>query len=498
MSLLYRRYVLFIFIFAGFIAGCSRAGHNTDIEKRNFESTAVMEDEWMGVYYEGKKIGYIHTTTEDGLLDGRPSNRIKSHAMVEMNISGENSVTKLDQTAYLDENGLMLSFEYDQSIMGHRMFVRGERRDDKLVVAVNAGGDERKRSFPFSKNLYTSALLKHALLKRGLFVGDEMEFSLFLEPLLAVAQVKIRVVATERGFVEGKETDIYTVEESFKGIKGSLLITAEGLTLEEVSPNGFKLLRESEEEAKAEVKPLSITDFLLASRIEIERPLENPRSLKKLKLKIMNVPESFAVIDDDHQKVVKVEKEGEGMSYTFSINVKEPPEYLPEEKDLLLPLKGDFSRYLASDHVINADNAIIVKRSKKIVDGEKAAFKAVQKIYDWVFNNIDKKLIDTVSAVDTLKSGEGECQAHANLFAALARAAGIPTKVISGIVYSEDFGGFMYHAWNEVYLGQWISVDPTMGEFPADATHLKLAEGGMEEQIKIMALVGKVKAEILN
>ena len=39
-------------------------------------------------------------------------------------------------------------------------------------------------------------------------------------------------------------------------------------------------------------------------------------------------------------------------------------------------------------------------------------------------------------------------------------------------------GRFYYHAWAEVMLQRWVGVDPTLGQFPTDATHLRLVTGG--------------------
>ena len=55
---------------------------------------------------------------------------------------------------------------------------------------------------------------------------------------------------------------------------------------------------------------------------------------------------------------------------------------------------------------------------------------------------------------------------------------------------------FYYHAWPEVQLGgptDWVPVDPTFGQFPADATHLKVVNGDLDKQIEIMGMIGKVK-----
>jgi len=91
----------------------------------------------------------------------------------------------------------------------------------------------------------------------------------------------------------------------------------------------------------------------------------------------------------------------------------------------------------------------------------------------------------------------GDCNEHAALFAALARNATIPTRIVAGVTFHE--GAFYYHAWNEVCLDdQWYSLDTTKDQFPADLSHIKFVEGETSEQIKIGALLGKLKIELID
>ena len=58
---------------------------------------------------------------------------------------------------------------------------------------------------------------------------------------------------------------------------------------------------------------------------------------------------------------------------------------------------------------------------------------------------------------------------------------------------------FRSHAWNEVCLnGEWISLDTTKNQLPADLTHIKFVQGETNEQIKIGALLGRLKIEVLG
>ena len=84
----------------------------------------------------------------------------------------------------------------------------------------------------------------------------------------------------------------------------------------------------------------------------------------------------------------------------------------------------------------------------------------------------------------------------------MARSIGLPSRIAVGLVFMH--GAFYYHAWPEVYIadgehrGLWLPVDPTLNQFPADATHLRLARGGLEKQAAILPLLGRLRMTVLD
>ncbi len=85
------------------------------------------------------------------------------------------------------------------------------------------------------------------------------------------------------------------------------------------------------------------------------------------------------------------------------------------------------------------------------------------------------------SALDTINRRAGDCTEAAVLLAAFGRASGIPTRVVSGLVYSRaSYHGvanaFMPHSWTLAYVdGHWRSFDLALNEF--DSTHIALTVG---------------------
>jgi hypothetical protein len=55
-------------------------------------------------------------------------------------------------------------------------------------------------------------------------------------------------------------------------------------------------------------------------------------------------------------------------------------------------------------------------------------------------------------------------------------------------VYIDEGGG----------RGLWLPVDPTLNEFPADATHVRLARGGLDKQAAILPMIGRIKMRVLD
>ncbi len=78
----------------------------------------------------------------------------------------------------------------------------------------------------------------------------------------------------------------------------------------------------------------------------------------------------------------------------------------------------------------------------------------------------------------------------------MARSLGLPARTAVGLVYVNE--AFFYHAWPEVWLGEWVAVDPTFGQFPADAAHIRFVIGGLAQQVEIIRLIGRLNIEVLD
>jgi transglutaminase-like putative cysteine protease len=121
----------------------------------------------------------------------------------------------------------------------------------------------------------------------------------------------------------------------------------------------------------------------------------------------------------------------------------------------------------------------------------------LHRLVAWIQTHIEKRpVLSLPDALNTLDQGRGDCNEHAVLLAALARAAGFPAQVEAGLVYHE--GRFLYHAWNRVYIDRWITVDALFGQIPADVSHVRFARGTTQEQLDILPLLGNLGIEVVK
>jgi transglutaminase-like putative cysteine protease len=168
------------------------------------------------------------------------------------------------------------------------------------------------------------------------------------------------------------------------------------------------------------------------------------------------------------------------------------------EAQYTLPMGGRqlLRRYTRSEPTAESGNPEIVRLMLRIVGGASDPRVAAERINRWVFDSVNKHVAFGIpDALRVLHSRVGDCKEHTQLFVALARSAGVPTRIASGLVYLD--GKFYYHVWPEIFLEGWVAVDPTFGQFPADAAHVRFLLGGLDRQAEVVRLIATLRIDVL-
>jgi hypothetical protein len=150
-----------------------------------------------------------------------------------------------------------------------------------------------------------------------------------------------------------------------------------------------------------------------------------------------------------------------------------------------------------AEPLVQSNHPDIVRLARRLARGQRDPRVVAERINRWVYDSLTKRITFGIpSALQVLRARSGDCNEHAQLFVALARAAGIPARVDAGLGYID--GKFYYHAWPEIFLHDWVSVDPTFGQFPADAAHLRFTIGGLGRQAEMIRLMGRLKIDVIQ
>jgi transglutaminase-like putative cysteine protease len=167
------------------------------------------------------------------------------------------------------------------------------------------------------------------------------------------------------------------------------------------------------------------------------------------------------------------------------------------------PAPLDLDKYLRPEPFIESDAPEIRAEAERLVQGVTGTRARAERLTREINSLVEKRpTVSLPSALEVLRTKVGDCNEHTVLFVAMARSLGIPARINVGVAYVH--GAFYYHAWPEVYIdegkgrGLWLPVDPTFNQFPADATHVRLARGGLDKQTAILPLVGKVQMTVVD
>jgi hypothetical protein len=152
--------------------------------------------------------------------------------------------------------------------------------------------------------------------------------------------------------------------------------------------------------------------------------------------------------------------------------------------------------FLDPEPLLEVNHPTIAALATRLRGGDTDPRVVAQRINRWVYDSLKETItIGVPSALATLEARRGDCNEHTQLAVALLRAAGVPARVAAGLAYVD--GKFYYHAWPEIWLERWVAIDPTFGQFPADASHLRLTVGGLGRQAELLRLMGPLKIDVL-
>ncbi|MHB8173404.1 MAG: transglutaminase-like domain-containing protein [Nitrospirota bacterium] len=441
---------------------------------------AAPYEEWAGIYLGKEKMGYEHLKAEE--VPG--GFKITDEMTAGLTVLGTVQEIKTKTASLTDGSYRLKSFHFSMKSGFADSEIDGTVEGNTLRLKTGPGPSDLKKIKLNKKPFLTSGA---DLYLQGLKLkaGDNFALPLFDPSSLSLHNMKASVEAVEQMKEGAALVPVYRVQESYSGIDGTDWISPGRGALKSTGPMGFTFVKETREQA-LDMNANAPPDITALTSVPAEGiAIADSRSLSFMKARLDGADFTGMTLNGGRQ----------GFSNGILTTKKEDMSGI---KPARLPVNGPgLEKFLEPQPFVQSKDPEIIKKAGEIVGQDRDAQDAARKLLDWVYDNLRKYPSAGIpDALEVLHNLSGDCNEHATLYLALARAAGIPARMDSGLVLMD--GRFYYHAWNEVYIGKWVTVDPTFGQFPADASHIRLAEGGLDSQVELLKAVGKLKVKVLE
>lgn len=432
---------------------------------------------WLATYLMGKKVGWTVTKCVP-IADGF---RFDNITKLTVGMMGKVQRVSFRSRVITNPDWTLRSFEFELGSQDGSFKTTGMVKDGYLIWNDNKA--EKVPRVRLTRQIYPIEALGRVVVEAHPETGAKLNYLTFDGAVMDTLPAVVTVLGREVLNSDDRASSVLKVRVKRAKTETTVWLDEKGMTIKEETPMGLNSKRVSEKEALSGEVAYPV-DLLRLFAVRVDTVIQHPESVRMVAMEVSGIDTAEFNLDWGYQRVIS--------RSPLLIEIGIP--LIPQE--IKLPLVGE-TAYLKSSVLIQVDAEPIKIKAREIIAGTDDAIIAAERIMNWVYRSLKKEAVASLpNALDVLQSLKGDCNEHSVLYAALARAVGIPCKVVVGLVYLD--GAFYYHAWNEVYLNQWVPVDATFGEFPANALHLKLAEGDLSQQAEVLGLVKKIGIKVLR
>jgi hypothetical protein len=442
--------------------------------------TPLAGEAWMGVYYQDQKVGY---TRESISADGEGF-EFSEESLLRLTVLNAPQTVRTRVSGHATRDYALRDVQFELSSGVGNLSASGVVQGPALRLTLRTGKEASEQTLPLSEPVYLPSTLRASIGGETLQPGTQLAALVFDPMTLKNERMHVTVEGEETVPHSRTGTRAWRVREEFHGLQTTAWIDHTGGVLREEGPMGFTLVRETADQALhgGWTTTGAALDLVASAAVPVAQPIDDPRHRRTLRLRLSGIALDGVPSDDEQRRDGAV------------VTIVRPD--VASLESYALPYHAGHATELAPTAFLQSDHPRIRALARQILGDERDARRAAVLLNDWVYAHLRKvPTISIPNALQVLDMGEGDCNEHATLLAALGRAAGLPTRVVAGAVYLD--GAFFYHAWCEVWLGRWVPIDPALHQFPADATHIKFVTGDLDEQMAMLGIIGRLGIEVV-
>jgi len=446
-----------------------------------------------------QQVGYSSTTIDT--LGGGTTIRVEHVFVLDVPALGKLRHTTARSTTMLSRalrvQSVAATFDGDLGQFAAHAQVLG---DTVLAVAIITAGDSQTTRIPLEGPITLPALLPLRLAFGGELKSGRSYTARLFDPLLLTARDVTARIAAESTFVVSDSADLdsttmtwvplhfdtvraFRIDHNANGVATHSWIDAQGRLVSAATDPGFDMERAAFEIVYENFRHRD------TARIARNSAIPGPNDIVPLTALAAGVhgnPVARARL-----RLRRNDRDTVELAQPGALEANAVPYRLPSHDTAV-------ARWLTPEPLIQSRDPRIAAQVRQIIQRERSPARVAALLTHWVHRSLSRVIpagVSAPSAVKVLQDKRGDCNEFTTLYVALARAAGLPARTVSGLLYIN--GRFYYHAWPEIYLTDWVAVDPTFDQFPADAAHLRIAIGGLARQVELIPRIGRLKLEVL-
>jgi len=446
---------------------------------------------WYGIYMQGRKSGYALMETAAAKAGERDAVEATIRIRVLTTTLGKQQDMRVTERRVYLRTGPLHSAATRLRTGPSDIEVSALVEGGKLLLTAQVGALRSHKELPAPTESLRDAFAADALARPEAKIGDTVRVRQF-EPILhkeldAVLTLTGRRTITYNGVPT--RVSVIQLKVPALGVSSDTYVDERGTALELTVAQMFVLRLEPERQAK-DIRYSS--DLIRMGCVRLHPHPAKAGSLRRLRVRIAGIDDPQLLVNDARQTWTR-QPDG---SHVVAVRVPRVDAAGAARRPVD---RTRFPHELAATYLVQCDDPRVRQLAARLVGDERNSYEAARKINHWLHRRLRKVGTATLSnAAETLEAMEGDCTEHTVLFVALARAAGIPAREVSGVTAIERGEGLYYHAWPEVWVGQWVAMDPTLGQDVADATHIKFGQGGLEQLFRIAGLFGRIEAKVVD
>ena len=487
------------------LAAAARTDQSVALAAATRTDQSVASDKWFVIAIADVPVGYVHDVAS---RRGTATGEIlvySSEMVLVLNRLGTKVEMRFLTSSEETPSGRLLreTYEMQASLMATR--TEAVVKDGTIEFRSETGGKTYTRTLSFTGELLGQEGIRLLSLKNLRKPGDAIEFQTFSPEIETIVRGTRKVLAAETIVLNGAAVPALKVEEVIEaaGARSTGWLDANHEVVRQEMPTpfgpGVYALADKTLAMQAVRGGELPAEMYERSILRANVRIPQARALASLRVRLTARSPELGWPVFAGPNIGLVSKDGASLTLeTRRARVPKPSPFPVAETDA----NRDFLRPNAT---IQSDSDDVRRLAKEVIGREADLFKAARKLQRWVAENMTFDLgIALAPSSEIFANRRGTCLGYATLLATLARAAGIPSRVVVGYVYV--LGMFGGHAWTEVRAGEeWVPIDAALpSDGPADAARIPLAAtsfaegGGTLGGGRGIQLLGRIDIRVLE